>query len=334
LSGTGNVSAAVESVGYFSSGVFRQTGGTNSAGMILVGDAAGGTGLYEQSGGVASVANQLWVGYNATASGTYTISNGTLSAGSIVVGQNGSGTFNLNGGTVTVYAGGITKGTGTAVFNFGGGALKAGNSFSSNVPMTLTGTGGNAKIDTSGYTVSLSGALSGSGGLNKLGDGGLILSGPNTYSGSTTVGAGKLSISADTNLGTPPAGLVVDQLTLNGGALLVTDICALAPTRGLTVSGSGGIEVSSTKTLTLAGPLALSGSATLVKTGLGTLIITGPQNYGLGAVLQFGSSGGSGPDIAGSYSAAPVPEPSALALLSVGAIGLLAYVWRRRKRAG
>ena len=56
--------------------------------------------------------------------------------------------------------------------------------------MTLTGSGGNATVDTAGYTVILSGSLSGPGSLTKTDSGTLILSGTNTYTGGTTVAGG------------------------------------------------------------------------------------------------------------------------------------------------
>ena len=67
----------------------------------------------------------------------------------------GSGTYNLNGGTLILSA--LSSGSGTAAFNFGGGTLQAGGSFTTTVPMTLTGSGGNATVDTAGNTVTLSG---------------------------------------------------------------------------------------------------------------------------------------------------------------------------------
>ena len=63
--------------------------------------------------------------------------------------------------------------------------------------MTLTGTGGNATVDTSGYTVTLSGVLSGTvsaGGLTKKGLGTLILNGANSYVGTTDVQVGGLTL--------------------------------------------------------------------------------------------------------------------------------------------
>ena len=61
-----------------------------------------GNGTFLQTGGtnnIAAVYDCLYLGYNAGSSGTY----------------------NLNGGTLILWA--LSKGSGTAVFNFGGGTL-------------------------------------------------------------------------------------------------------------------------------------------------------------------------------------------------------------------
>ena len=83
---------------------------------------------------------------------------------------------------------GVDVGASTAA----GGTLQASAAFAATVPLTLTGSGGSANINTNGYDVALSGALSGSGGFNKLGPGTLTLSGANSYMGLTSVQAGTL----------------------------------------------------------------------------------------------------------------------------------------------
>ena len=62
------------------------------------------------------------------------------------------------------------------------------------MPITLTGSGGDATVDTAGYTVTLAGSLSGPGGLNKVDSGTLVLGTANTYSGTTTVSGGALQL--------------------------------------------------------------------------------------------------------------------------------------------
>lgn len=487
-------------------GTYTITGGTLDVRNGSIRSGTGGTGQFNLNGGLV-IANQiniipgtivfssnglgilrvnsaialpnnlalynLEIGHSGgSKSGAYTVSNGqNLSVlNQLTIGYDAPGQFNLNGGTAIL--GGITKGTGTATFNFGGGTLKAGKSFSSNLPMTLTGVGGDAKVDTDIYTVTLSGPLSGSGGLSKQGTGSLVLSSSNSYAGATTINggtlevavladggspsgigqsssdagnlvlnggrlvytgtvfvhtdrlftlgdmggsldvsgsgavgfwavgfwsggsigfpsgstgartltltgtnmgqlaprigdaapgsatsvtkegsgawylsarntytgpttikAGMLDIYADYNLGLAPASLVADQLRLMGGTLVWSsgdpDASSLAPTRGLDVITSSGIEVSNWTSLTLLGPLTSNAGVTLTKTGGGTLIISGTQNWGAGSILQIGSSGGGSPEYFRGSSANSVPEPATLVMLAVGGLCLLGYAWRR-----
>ena len=62
-----------------------------------------GTGNFSQSGGTNNLSHYLYLGYNATASGTYTLSDAGLSASTSSVceylGESGTGTFNQSGGT-------------------------------------------------------------------------------------------------------------------------------------------------------------------------------------------------------------------------------------------
>jgi hypothetical protein len=79
--------------------------------------------------------------------------------------------------------------------------------------------------------------------------------------------------------------------------------------------------------------LTVASGTTLTKIGGGTMVISGPQNWGAGCVFQIGGSGPLSPEIAGTYSAGSVPEPATPAMLAAGGLCLLAYAWRRRKRA-
>jgi autotransporter-associated beta strand protein len=152
------------------------------------------TGSVEMTDGSLSVWNSSYIGDSGT--GMFTQSGGTntissyLSLGSD---SSSSGIYYLNGGTLILKS--LGQGSGTAAFNFGGGTLQASGAFTCSLPMTLTGDGGDANIDTAGYTVTLSGVLSGSGGLDKLGSGTLMLSGKEAYAGNTTVTGGTLIFS-------------------------------------------------------------------------------------------------------------------------------------------
>jgi len=124
--------------------------------------------------------------------GTVTQVDGTVLVGGALKADyfsTGKGVYNLNGGILALH--GLYCGSGAAPFSFGGGTLRADAGFSSYLPMTLTGNGGNATVNTNGHAVSLTGTLSGVGGLAKTGSGTLTLYAAN-YSGTTTVAGGTL----------------------------------------------------------------------------------------------------------------------------------------------
>jgi fibronectin-binding autotransporter adhesin len=75
-------------------------------------------------------------------------------------------------------------------------------------------------MDTNGYTITLSGVLSGSGGLVKQANGDLNLSGANTYSGGTTVLAGRLLVNNTTGSGTGTGDVVVQGGLLGGNGTI------------------------------------------------------------------------------------------------------------------
>jgi T5SS/PEP-CTERM-associated repeat protein/autotransporter-associated beta strand protein len=200
----GTVSNTTGSVGYDSaSSGFVTISGTGakwtSSSYLRVGDS--GTGVITQTGGTNSVIGTLYLGYGFT----------------------GTGVYNLNGGTLAV--GGLASGSGTAIFRFGGGTLMANSAFTSSLPMSLTGTGGNATVNTNGNAVTLSGALSGAGGLKKLGANKLTLTGADTYTGRTTIAAGTLELgSAAWNPVLTAGGAELQTQNLGGGTVTATKL--------------------------------------------------------------------------------------------------------------
>jgi autotransporter-associated beta strand protein/T5SS/PEP-CTERM-associated repeat protein len=181
------------------SGTMTMTGGTMTGSDKLILGHNQATGALTQSGGTVNVQNEVYIGNENSASsvGAYTLSgSANLNVGNEVqVGRdNGTGTFNLNGGTVN--ANKISGGTGSATVNFNGGVLKAKKDESNlieNLDVADVQSGG-LKIDSNGFNVSTSQILTGTGGLEKSGAGQLTLRGANTYSGTTTVAAGVLRV--------------------------------------------------------------------------------------------------------------------------------------------
>jgi autotransporter-associated beta strand protein/T5SS/PEP-CTERM-associated repeat protein len=181
------------------SGTMTMTGGTMTGSDKLIVGQNQATGSLSHSAGTVNVQNEVYIGNENSASsvGTYTLSGSAeLNVGNEVqVGRyNGTGTLNLNGGTVTTKW--IEGGSGSATVNFNGGLIKAKENQGSiirDLDVANVQSGG-LKIDSNSFNVSTSQVLTGTGGLEKLGAGQLTLSGANTYAGTTTVAAGVLRI--------------------------------------------------------------------------------------------------------------------------------------------
>ena len=201
------------------SGTMTMTGGTMSTSDKLQIGHNQATGVLTQSGGTVNVQNEVYIGNENSGSsvGTYTLSGSAeLSVGNeVFVGRdNATGTFNLDGGTVTTKK--IEGGTGNATVNFNGGILKARESqaaFITNLDVANVQAGG-ITIDSNGFDLGISQTLSGTGGLTKAGAGRLTLRASNAYAGTTTVTAGSLFID-----GTQASGAVqVDAGATLGGS--------------------------------------------------------------------------------------------------------------------
>ena len=363
LSGSGLLSASSENIGISGTGTFTQCGGTNSVSgrlLLSLNDAYGpGLGTYSLSGsGLLSAVGETLA---QCETGTFTQSGGTNSAGSLVLTQSSNcfAAYNLNGGLLVLSA--LSRGSGSAAFNFGGGTLGQ-RPWSSSLAMNLTGSGGNSTVDTTGGNISLSGNLTGMGGLTKIGSGTLTLAISNGYTGTTLVSNGTLLLgNADALVGstfdTSGSG------SLSFGTLTSAAFGGLQGSGGLVLSNASSVDVSlsvggNNANITFSGNLSdLNSGGSLTKTGTGTLLLSGDDSYGggttvldgtlelldasalpagtsltvsPGGTLIFDPSGGGAP-LAGDVRA--VPEPATFALLAAGTLGLLGYGWRRRRAA-
>ncbi|HWD94443.1 MAG TPA: sulfatase-like hydrolase/transferase [Verrucomicrobiae bacterium] len=125
------------------------------------------------------------------------------------------------------------SGSGTTVFKFNGGILRARSdnaAFFQGLSQAIVQSGG-ANIDDSGFSVAIAQNLTdGGGGLNKIGSGTLFLNGVNTFTGGTVVsngtfgGSGSLSgplrIAPGATLNPGAAAGAVGQLTVNNSLTL------------------------------------------------------------------------------------------------------------------
>ena len=152
--------------------------------------------------------------------------------------------------------------------------------------------------------------ISGLGVVNQIGSGTLALSGSNTYTGSTTIGNGTLSVFADNNLGAAPASATPGHLMFSGTSTLNTlSTFTLNSNRGI-VLASTTFSPDAGTTLSYAG--IVDGSGSLTKTGAGSLSLSGVNTYSGNTTVSEGML------ITGSASAL-----GAAPLVTVGSTGVL-----------
>ncbi|PZP55579.1 MAG: hypothetical protein DI586_06375 [Micavibrio aeruginosavorus] len=243
------------------------------------------------SGFTLSNSKQIAIGSNAATIDTNSnnvtlaglIRNTGSSTGQLV--KTGAGTLTLSGSNTYVGGTTISGGTlnvsansnlGTGSVTLNGGTLQSGAAYTNTHAMSLGASGGT--IDTNGFNTTISSVLSGTGSLTKTGSGTLYLSGANTYTGDTIISAGTLSASSQSILG---------NITNNGSMIFSGANGAYAGT----ISGTGGVLVSNTTTLS--GTNTYSGGTSMFNGG--TLAVSADANLGTGylffnnGTLQYNS---------------------------------------------
>ena len=355
-----------------SGGTVRTTGTAAENNGLRMGHYPQAYSVYNMSGGTLVIDNGYDLGIATDGTGWVHQTGGEIFATTVMLNERantgGHGRLTVEGGTLHVGSGGITRdATAPYLVEYGGagGVVRATASFASPLDATLSGSGGSAiTFDTTEETITLSGALGGAGGLNKTGVGVLKLTGANSYAGATAVSNGTLE---------------ADGVYTGGGLITVHDGATLSGTgsvAAVTVADNGTVVPgTSAGTLTVGGALTLAGASVLDYEldapdpvgGVGGDFITGIQGLTLDGVLNVTSLGfdfltanvgdqwklmsfsgtltdntlslGSMPGLGGGKSYAVtvtgdsvilgvVPEPGALGLLGLGAV-----VWILRRRA-
>ena len=265
-------------------------------------------------------AGLMQVGVLNTYTGNTTINGGTVRVNIATTTNNGAfGNTSLV--TLANTAGVIVDLNG---FNTQIGALAGGGATGGNVTLgTATLTTGSKNTDSS-----FAGVISGTGGLTKVGTGTQTFTRANTYTGTTTVSEGVLS------LGVANAVSASSNVVLSGG----TFQSAFSQTLGtLNLSANSTLDLSTGGVFSFANSSALAGSWT------GTLSIIG--TFAEGASVRFGTNdlaltsgqlsqitiNGIAASINSSgYLTSSVPEPSTYAAI-FGVLTLTGAAWQRRR---
>ena len=238
--------------------------GTNSySGGTTIGDGTLQLGDGTTNGSiVGNVANNGTLAFERSDNVTFP---GVISgAGSVI--QAGTGTTILTADNT--YSGGTTITTGT---------LQLGNGGTSGSVMGNIVDNGVLAISRSDL-ITLAGVISGTGSLTQLGPGTLVLAGGNTYTGTTTMSGGILSIASGADLG------ATSSLTFNGGNLLTTgNVTTSLP---VILAANGTID-NGGNTDTFSG--VFSGTGALTSTGTGKLILTANNTYSGGTTITAGT---------------------------------------------
>ena len=230
-------------------------------------------GPYNLTEGASGTTGTLVLGASNTYLGTTTISDGELSI---------SADNNLGPAPSVATPGSV-------IIN--GGTLAATSTFTLNANRGITLGGSGGSIDVAGSaTFTYDGIVAGSGDLTVTDDGVLALGGANTYTGTTTLSGGELSISADDNLGTAPGAATPSSLILDDGMLATTDTFTLDANREIRlVGGYSIIDVASSTTLTYNGIVAGLSDLTINTSGAGELVLGGDNTYVLGTEIIGGT---------------------------------------------
>jgi fibronectin-binding autotransporter adhesin len=304
LSGSGSLASSTAlSLANVASAIFNISGVTSSStigslagtgGNVVLGSKtliAGGDNSNTSYAGVISGSSG---NFTKTGSGTLTLSGANSFTGALVVDQGTISTGTINS---TSTAGPLGQGTITL-----GGASSGTLAFTDNTTsttqvnraFTMGAGGGVINVTFSGKTLALPSILSGSGSFTKSGSGGLILSSSSSYSGTTTINAGTLALTASGSLPSTTALILAD---ISGAIFDISGVTSGSTIGSLAGGGTtGGDVVLGTKTLTVGDSTSttysgvISGTnGNLTKQGSGTLTLDNANTYTGATTLNAGT---------------------------------------------
>jgi len=221
---------------------------------------------------------------NGSASGvTITTTAKTLTLGGVIA---GGGTKPLTkAGAGTLVLGGNNTYTGATVVT--AGTLQIGNggatgSLSTSSAITNNGTLAFSRNNTITQGTDFASVIAGTGNVTQSGTGTLTLNGTNTYTGTTTIGAGTLSVGTINNGGTAGnlgnATSSAANIVFDGGTLRYTGANATSD-RAFTINAGKTATIDTANNISFAGATGTATNGALTKTGAGVLTLTGTNTY-------------------------------------------------------
>jgi autotransporter-associated beta strand protein len=311
LSGSGIVTNSSSLAAYINVGNTANISSTFS-GVIQNGAAGGTVALIRNNGTVGTGVFTL----NGTVANNYT-GGTTIDAGILAI------TADNLIGTTTSNAATSTSGPTTTInggINWGGGTLQLNNynsslAFMANSAGTVTlgaasgtaSTLGSAAIaaTSTSAAVAATANIAGTSSLVYTGPGTLILAGNNSYSGTTSITAGELSVSQTQNLGTGVINIGVagsttaadlqvtgSNITSIGSAGGTTAGTTTASSLGnvITWAGTTGLDIQTTNDVDVLGPI--TGETAFTKLGAGEMDLTQSNQFGVGSSVSLVLSAG------------------------------------------
>jgi autotransporter-associated beta strand protein/T5SS/PEP-CTERM-associated repeat protein len=265
----------------FDGGTLRYLAGFASNRAVTL-DAGGGT--FDTNGNNATLTGAIGGSGRLRKTGAGTL---TLAGGS-----NYSGPTAVEAGTLQ--AGAVNAFSSSSAFTVAAGATLALNNFNQTIGSLAGAAGSSVTLGTATLTAggdnastTFAGVISGDGSLTKVGTGTLTLSGANTYTGGTTLAAGRLRLENNQALGTgalTTLGSVVDYAS---GISIANAIVLNSNTTQLSVTSGSATEAGVISELGGARPLEKIGAGTLVLTAANTY--SGPTTVSAGALVVNGS---------------------------------------------
>jgi len=335
---------------------FTQTGGSftfGGGGYFYMGNMGAPTQSVDISGGTFTASNTgaIYLAVRGTAS--FTVGgDAEVSLRELGIGHGGTtgatGIVNLDGGRLTLGRVFENSGGHHGIVNFNGGVLRA----SAPSSAFLTGLdaanilAGGAVIDTQTYQITVGQALlggAGDGGLVKDGTGDLFLTAANTYTGGTTINAGRLILQGSGNLGSGsvtvnPGGelFAATGVTLNNafsisgdgnngldtqprGALRLESNSVIGASGSVTLLGDASIGSYNNGTGTINAPISGDYKVTINKSisaSPGTIVFGGANTYTGGTEVAAGTLRVTAPGVLPAGSTTTIASPGTVQLLS------------------